>query len=399
MSEKRLHIGLFIDTFFPMIDGVVMVVDNYARRMQETADVTVFAPESSDRSYRDEFPYQVVRCKCLDMGKLDYTLPIPMLDIAFMDDLLHERLDIVHVHSPFTVGRMGILYGKTHGVPVIGTMHSQYRQDFERVVKLRGITDLLVKDLILTFRQCDEAWAVNESVAEIFHRDYGFPTLPAVQRNATDMRPVDRAAASARIRGRYGIPEGMPVFLFVGRLNKLKNILFLADALKLYGIGGREFRMIFVGEGQDGEELRARVEADGLAQRVIFAGRVTDRESLAEHYAAADLFLFPSLYDASSLVQIEAASQGTPGVFLRGAATAATVQDGVSGFLSEQNPGAFARRMEEAMEPETHARVSEGARRELYYTYEDAVRDVMDKYRKALERFSAEKPKFLKKQP
>ena len=41
---RRLKIGLFIDTFFPMVDGVVMVVDNYARRLKKYADVTVFAP-------------------------------------------------------------------------------------------------------------------------------------------------------------------------------------------------------------------------------------------------------------------------------------------------------------------------------------------------------------------
>ena len=41
---KRLKIGLFIDTFFPMIDGVIMVVDNYARRLAKFNDVTVFAP-------------------------------------------------------------------------------------------------------------------------------------------------------------------------------------------------------------------------------------------------------------------------------------------------------------------------------------------------------------------
>ena len=41
--KNRLKIALFIDTYFPMIDGVVMVVDNYAKRLQEYADVTVFA--------------------------------------------------------------------------------------------------------------------------------------------------------------------------------------------------------------------------------------------------------------------------------------------------------------------------------------------------------------------
>ena len=44
MEEKRLKVALCIDTYFPMIDGVVMVVDNYAKRLAEFADVTVFCP-------------------------------------------------------------------------------------------------------------------------------------------------------------------------------------------------------------------------------------------------------------------------------------------------------------------------------------------------------------------
>ena len=41
--DKKITIGLFIDTFFPMIDGVTMVVDNYAKRLSEYANVIVFA--------------------------------------------------------------------------------------------------------------------------------------------------------------------------------------------------------------------------------------------------------------------------------------------------------------------------------------------------------------------
>ena len=40
----KITIGLFIDTFYPMVDGVITVVDNYAKRLMKYADVYVFAP-------------------------------------------------------------------------------------------------------------------------------------------------------------------------------------------------------------------------------------------------------------------------------------------------------------------------------------------------------------------
>ena len=58
----RIKIGLFIDTFYPMIDGVVTVVDNYARIMSKYAKVYVFAPNTG--KYDDtKLPYKVIRCK------------------------------------------------------------------------------------------------------------------------------------------------------------------------------------------------------------------------------------------------------------------------------------------------------------------------------------------------
>ena len=44
-NNKKITIGLFGDSFFPMADGVIMVMDNYARRLCKYANVIVFVPE------------------------------------------------------------------------------------------------------------------------------------------------------------------------------------------------------------------------------------------------------------------------------------------------------------------------------------------------------------------
>ena len=79
--EKKIKIGLFIDTYFPMVDGVIMVVDNYARRLAKIADVTVFAPRIPKKEYDDtKLPYKVVRCKSIPLSFVDYALPLPGFD-------------------------------------------------------------------------------------------------------------------------------------------------------------------------------------------------------------------------------------------------------------------------------------------------------------------------------
>ena len=69
---KKLTIGLFNDSFFPMADGVIMVVDNYARVLSEYANVIVFVPKYTGKEYDDSvFPYKVVRCHSLKVRFLD----------------------------------------------------------------------------------------------------------------------------------------------------------------------------------------------------------------------------------------------------------------------------------------------------------------------------------------
>ena len=134
MSKK--NIGFFIDTFFPMIDGVVMVVDNYAKRLSKYANVYVFAPASPGEVYDDtKFNYHVIRCKSLGLSFIDYNLPLPDLDSAFKNELNGIKLDLVHIHSPFTIGRIGVNFALKHNIPLVATFHSQYRQDFYRATK------------------------------------------------------------------------------------------------------------------------------------------------------------------------------------------------------------------------------------------------------------------------
>jgi len=359
-----------------------MVVDNYARRLTRYCDVTVFAPEIGDGSdYRDDFPYKVVRCHALPLGRREYDLPLPDLDREFRQTLEHQELDLVHIHSPFTVGRMGLRYAREHRIPVVATMHSQYRQDFKRELKLDWISDLATREMVTVFDRCDECWAVNRSVAEIFYRDYGCREMPKVQDNATDMLPVaDPDAVRREVRAKYGVSGEEKLLLFVGRLTNLKNLPFLADALAILHRRGVAFRMLFVGDGPDAEELAEKLRTLHLTSCVTLCGRLTDRQEIARLYAAGDLFLFPSLYDASSLVQIEAASQHLPAVFLKGAATAAGIADGHNGFLSDASPEAFAETVERALTSGVLESVRENCFRELYRSFDDVVAQVYARY-------------------
>ena len=85
-------------------------------------------------------------------------------------------------------------------------------------------------------------------------------------------------------------------------------------------------------------------------------------------------------------MQIEAACQGTPTVFLQGARTAATVKPGVNGYVSEASEEAYARTILDILaDKEGYSRVSAAARKDLYLNWDDVVRDVYSDYLRLLE--------------
>ena len=401
MENKKLNIGIFCDSFYPMVDGVVQVVDNYARYLSEFCNVTVFVPKGR-KDYKDNFPYKVVRSSIMRVFFLDYDLPLPKLDSKFKKELNRANLDIVHIHSPFTMGKIGLDYAKKHKIPCIATMHSQFKKDFKRSAKspfLAPVVELLMTIIRGVFNSTTENWAVNGEVARIFYEDYKIKRQPIVMLNGTDMHPFEDKEYLLSLREKYQIQDDEKVLLFVGRLNLLKNLSFLVKSLKELKSKGFKFKMLFVGTGQDEDIVKREVKKLKLNDCVLFIGKISNRNELAAHYALADLFTFPSLYDCSSLVQIEAASQKTPALFLQGAATADTVTAEVNGYLAENSTEKYADKIIEIFsDKEKYLKVCQNAFDDLYLPWPKVVKNAFDRYqlvieenKKALEQVAAEK--------
>ena len=384
---NKITIGLFIDTYYPMIDGVITVVDNYAKNLTKYANIIVFAP-LIDKNYDDsQFPYKIVRCKSICNPIMDYRLPIPHLDKEFLKELKKSKLDIVHVHSPFLIGKLGLKYAKKHHIPCIATMHTQYKKDVYKIIKNKWITNIITKSIINTFEKFDECWAVNSEVARIFKEDYCYNGNPLVTNNATEMTLTNEKKANSYIRRKYNIKNNELIFLFVGRINLLKNILFITDSIKLLKDKKPtfKFKMLFVGTGQDENILKKHIKELDLEDCIILCGKISDREELEYHYRAAKLFLFPSTFDASSIVQIEAASQKTPGLFIKGSCTAATITDNINGFLAENNVNDYTNKIIDVINNKSlYKRVSEQCYKDIYINWDEYIKSVFELYIKKI---------------
>jgi glycosyltransferase involved in cell wall biosynthesis len=121
--------------------------------------------------------------------------------------------------------------------------------------------------------------------------------------------PGPKPAARARV----GLPSDVPVILYVGNLVPVKGVDVLLRAAAQLAEGGRDFRLVLIGDGPLRPALERQVRESGLGERVRFAGSIAHGE-LPDWFRAADVFCLPSHSEGVPTVLLEASACGTPWV-------------------------------------------------------------------------------------
>lgn len=385
------NVGLFNESFPPVMDGVAVCVENYAHWIQEkVGGVSVITPRKLGAHY-SQYPYEV----------LDYaSVPVPfrhpyVTGIAQIDPLLRAKLRrrsfrIVHAHSPFSAGLMALQVARSQHIPLVATFHSKFKDDFREVIPSDMVVDQAIKVVMEFFDHADEVWVPQASVEEVI-REYGFKGHVEVVDNGSDLVADYPDSYFEETRRALGISPGEFVFLFVGQHIWQKNVRLVIDALEK--IKDLPFRMFFVGTGYAAGEMKELVEQKGLSDKVTFTGMLTERAQVTRYYAAADLFLFPSLYDNAPLVVREAAALHTPAVMVEGSTAATILHDGENGYLVPNDLEAFAARLRELYRDRAAVRrAGLAASRSIVRSWEDVVDEVLDRYNALIARKTRIRP-------
>ncbi len=121
--------------------------------------------------------------------------------------------------------------------------------------------------------------------------------------------------------------EGDTVLLSVGRLQRRKGHDLVINALAALARTCPRLKYVIVGDGEERERLEQLATAQGVADRVVFAGQVAD-DVLPEYYAASDVFLMPNREEQGDI-------EGFGIVFLEAAASGRPVIGGLTGGVRE----------------------------------------------------------------
>lgn len=385
---KEPYIGIFNDGFPPIYDGVTLTVMNYLHWLLEKGHpscvVTPWNPESG------EYPFEVIRYFSLPIrSRHPYRYGYPKLDPFIWRKLRNTPFRIVHSHSPFSAGRLGVYVKRKQGVPLIGTFHSKYKSDLKHSFKhAPWCVPIIMRRILNFYNACDEVWIPQASVEETV-REYGYKGPLEVVDNGIDYdlgAEGDIGSFKAEARKELNIPEKSLALLFVGQHIWEKGIGIILEALNLVR-DTVDFKMSFIGDGYARKELQQMVKKLGLEDRISILGVIRDRDLLQKYYAASDIFIFPSLYDNAPLVVREAAAMATPSIIPQNSTASEVIRPDFNGFLTEATAEKYAEKIRLLNgERDLVLTAGKNAKNTLVRNWEDVVDEVIDRYNKLINR-------------
>jgi glycosyltransferase involved in cell wall biosynthesis len=354
-----MKIAFFTDAYLPNINGVSYAVETFAKKLAEQNTLEIYAPACGGESRVEKLGRVTVRRY--------HSVSVPTykdLQIAFpaLTSIIKsvERFnpDIIHIHTPATLGLLGILMAKRMHKPLVGTYHTlfsetlvyasprllfeKYLQAIDRVVEGLGIDVKLLKSGIKTQKVEKPDTIPQKMVWGLFNRIFSYADVVLCPTDAIRRELIKRGIKTKvevlsngldlklfPCKKEYG--KGMRM-LHVGRLGFEKNVdvVIRAAADVIHKVPGA--KLVIAGDGPalgDLKELTSELE---ISNSVEFLGMV-DRGSLGEYYRNSEIFITASTMETQGLVVLEAMSSGLPVVAVKKYALADLVCHGKNGYL------------------------------------------------------------------
>jgi glycosyltransferase involved in cell wall biosynthesis len=337
-----MKIGMFTDSYRPYTSGVVRSIETTAGKLTDLGhEVYIFAP--SYPNYEKEagvFRFASVPTPTYP----DFAIALPF-SLYLNSTIKRLGLDVIHVHSPFTMGLLGARCAKRYGIPLLFTYHTMYDQYVHYLPFGHDISRKVVLRLSQKFcNRCDLVITPTEVIRGIVAKNVESP-VEAIP-TGIEIHEFDGANRSW-LRQKYEINSDEKILLHLGRLGKEKNVGFLLQTYQEILKTNPSTKFVIVGDGPQRPALEEQAKSMGLD--VIFTGPLT-REDVVNSYASADLFIFASTTETQGLVLGEAKAAGLPAVAVKALGAAEMVHDGVDGFLTSLNQEQFTARVRQLLE-------------------------------------------------
>ncbi len=357
MQEERLRIAIFSDSAFPILNGVSVSVDALISELRHRGhSVHLFTAAFPHHKDNDPNTY---RFRAIESPwTKGYPLAFPPF-YRMLRKFRRQEFDIIHTHTPFTIGFVGLRWAESHGIPVVSTYHTLYDRYAHYIPYFprRYTRFRMAKHTNFYYNNVDHVITPSEASMRWLQRHSVNKPITVVPTGVPKGPIIDRSEARLAL----GIPPDQRILLYVGRLAKEKNLEVLFEAVTRVFAEDPSVRLWLVGDGPHRDECASMVRRLGIGDKVNFVGSVPRRE-VDQYYASADLFVFSSITETQGLVVIEAMNFGLAAVAVTGGGASEAIEDGYNGFIVKNEPESLSSAVLTVLHDDAlSARLSEGA--------------------------------------
>lgn len=337
-----MRLALCTDTFLPEVNGVTTVLAQMRDGLEARGHaVQVLAPRY-DRDLADE--HGIYRLKAVPApGYPQVRLSFPWLRG------LHRRLDefqpdVIHAVTEGPLGLFGRRHAMQRRLPLVSSFHTDFPRYAARYLGAWAVGP--TRSYLRWFHNAARFTQTPSEITRDELRATGMPRATVWGRgvDTTLFRPDRRSATRRAMMG----AEGKVLVLHVGRIAVEKDVATLvrAFAQARARLGDRAVFSI-AGDGPKAAWVRAQTP---WAHHLGFI----DRQRLADLYADADLFVFPSPTETCGLVALEALASGVPVIGADAGGTQDNLREGITGrIIRAGDVAAFAEAIVELTEDES----------------------------------------------
>ncbi len=328
-----MKIGFFTDCYLPAGFGVGTSIETFRKSLENLGhEIYIFAPFY--KGYKDTNP-KVFRFRSLKVIEgSEMRLASPFLPVNSFKEINRLKFDIIHAHTPFTLGFLGKYIASRHKIPLLYTHHTQYPDYAKFYLKEKILLPYLAQVVTTWFSNFSDAVIAPSYKIKKLLREYDVKKTIYILPTGIDTDIFKESPKERKnLREKLDVSFKTKLLLFVGRIGKEKNIEFLINMFKnVLEKSKIPVNLLIVGDGPYLEYFQQLSQKLKINSFIKFTGSVPYKE-MPKYYQGADIFVFSSLTDTQGIVILEAMACGLPVVALKDNAFKNIVINNKNSFL------------------------------------------------------------------
>ncbi len=263
----------------------------------------------------------------------------------YLERVVADGVDVIHLTTPGPIGLVALCVAAQTKLPLVGSFHT----DLSAYTRLLSGSDrlgaLMREYMRWMYGRCEQVLVPSEATRELLSASKVRSERLRLWTRGVDTELFSPNKRSEQLRAEWRARPDRPALLYVGRISREKGLdllPLLQDALYARGFN---YQLIVAGEGPMQQDLAER------CHDAIFTGPL-GRDRVAEVFASADVFVFPSETDTAGNVVLEAQASGIPVIVTDRGGPQENIRAGQSGVIcSGHNPHDWARAVADLCEP------------------------------------------------